>query len=249
MKALRTEEIFSDDDFYPESDGKPMADSTKQYEWIVRIKEGLEFLFRNNPDVFVAADLLWYPTKGERHTSIGPDVMVAIGRPKGHRRSYLQWKEGDIAPQVVFEILSPSNHTDEMREKLKFYERYGVEEYYVYDPDKSHFEVHMRLGKQLRSVENAREWTSPSLGIRFEHGEDLRIFHPDGRAFLLPLEAMEQADLEKAQERKRAEKAELESVQERQRADQERQRAEKERQRAERLAEKLRALGIDPDGE
>ncbi len=236
MKALRAEGIFPDgDSFYPESDGKPMAENTKQYEWIVRIKEGLEFLFRNNPDVFVAADLLWYPMRGERHTSIGPDVMVAIGRPKGHRRSYLQWKEGGIAPQVVFEILSPSNRTDEMRDKLKFYERYGVEEYYVYDPDKSRFEVHMRLGKQLRSVENAREWTSPRLRIRFDHDEELCIFHPDGKAFLLPLEAMEQAELEKAQEQQRTEK--------------ERQRAEKERQRAERLAEKLRALGIDPDGE
>jgi hypothetical protein len=37
------------------------------------------------------------------------------------------------------------------------------------------------------------------------------------------------------------------AVQERQRAEQERQRAEQERQRADRLAELLRAQGIDPD--
>ncbi len=30
---------------YPDSDGKPMADNTEQYEWIVKIKENLEILF------------------------------------------------------------------------------------------------------------------------------------------------------------------------------------------------------------
>jgi Uma2 family endonuclease len=60
--------------------------------------------------------------------------MVAIGRPKGHRGCYKQWEEGGIAPQVVFEVLSPSNSVKEMNDKRAFYDTYGVEEYYVYDP-------------------------------------------------------------------------------------------------------------------
>jgi len=58
------------------------------------------------------------------------------------------------------------------------------------------------------------------------------------------------------QERQRAEQEHQRAEQERQRAEQERQRAEQERQRAEqaeqksaRLAERLRAMGIDPDSE
>jgi hypothetical protein len=31
--------------------------------------------------------------------------MVAVGRPKGHGGSYMQWLEGGAAPQVVFEVL------------------------------------------------------------------------------------------------------------------------------------------------
>ncbi len=50
---------------YPDSDGQPMADNTKQFRWIVGIKENLELLFSNNPDVFVAGDLLWYPVEGK----------------------------------------------------------------------------------------------------------------------------------------------------------------------------------------
>lgn len=33
------------DQLYPSSDGKPMADNTWQYRWIVLIKENLELIF------------------------------------------------------------------------------------------------------------------------------------------------------------------------------------------------------------
>ena len=46
---------------YPSSDGKPMADNTQQYRWIVLIKENLELILAAVDTVFVAADLLWYP--------------------------------------------------------------------------------------------------------------------------------------------------------------------------------------------
>jgi Uma2 family endonuclease len=38
---------------------------------------------------------------------------------------------------VVFEILSPGNRLAEMMAKFEFYDRYGVEEYYIYDPDRA----------------------------------------------------------------------------------------------------------------
>ena len=43
---------------YPQSDGQPMADNTKQFRWIVTIQGGLDALLRDNPQVFVAGDLL-----------------------------------------------------------------------------------------------------------------------------------------------------------------------------------------------
>ncbi len=35
-----------------------MADNTEQYQWLVKIKENLEILFADRPEVFVAGDLL-----------------------------------------------------------------------------------------------------------------------------------------------------------------------------------------------
>ena len=43
---------------YPQSDGQPIADNTKQFRWIVTIQGGLDALFRADPQVFVAGDLL-----------------------------------------------------------------------------------------------------------------------------------------------------------------------------------------------
>src|SRR5690242_14307438 len=75
---------------YPDSDGEPIAENTRQYEWIVTIKGGLDAVFRDDPNVFVAGDLLWYPVEGDNTTRTAPDAMVALGRPKGDRGSYKQ---------------------------------------------------------------------------------------------------------------------------------------------------------------
>ena len=122
LSAETTPEII-----YPDSDGQPMADNTKQYQWIVKIKENLEILFASRDDVFIAGDLLWYPVEGNPKIRQAPDVLVVFGRLKGDRGSYQQWKENNIPPQVVFEILSPGNRTPAMINKSLFYQRYGVD--------------------------------------------------------------------------------------------------------------------------
>jgi Uma2 family endonuclease len=104
---------------YPDSDGLPIADDTLQFEWIVTIKGELDALFLDDPNVFVAGALLWYAVEGKPTIRINPDVLVAFGRPKGYRGSYRQWKEGNLAPHVIFEVLSPSNRPDEMYRKFQ----------------------------------------------------------------------------------------------------------------------------------
>lgn len=125
--------------YYPEDDGLPMSDHTKQFRWITVIQYNLDWLFAQDYNVFVAENLLWYPVEGYPNICQAPDIMVAFGVEKGERGSYKQWEENKISPQVVFEILSPSNTLTEMNKKLLFYARYGVEEYYIYDPQKNDF--------------------------------------------------------------------------------------------------------------
>lgn len=203
---------------YPESDGQPVADNTKQFRYIQTIVGGLDALFRDDPNVFVAGDLLWYPVEGHQEICQAPDALVVFGRPKGDRGSYVQILEEGIAPQVVFEVRSPQNTAPEMARKRAFYERYGVEEYYDYDPDRRVLRGWLRRGALLVAIAEMRGWVSPRLGVRFalEDGE-MRLYRPDGQRFVSY--------------------AELDA-----------QRAQAER-RAERLANRLRALGIDPAAE
>jgi Uma2 family endonuclease len=199
------------DIIYPDSDGQPMADNTKQFELIVLIKKNLDLLFANDPNVFVAGDLLWYPVEGNNKTRIAPDTMVVFGRPKGDRGSYQQWREDNIPPQVVFEILSPGNTVIEMVKKSKLYERYGVEEYYLYDPERSELTGWLRSGSELEEIEEIRGWTSPRLGIRFDLSDgELVIYRPDGERFATYFELAqqkEQAQQLAEQERQRQNKS------------------------------------------
>jgi len=153
---------------YPSSDGQPMADNTKQFRWIVVIQQNLEWLFAEDDNVFVAGDLLWYPVEGDPKTRLAPDILLAFGRPKGDRGSYQQWQEDNISPQVVFEILSPGNRVKKMVEKLRFYERYRVEEYYIYDPDGIKLTGLIYSETGLVVIDQIHNWMSPRLGIRFD---------------------------------------------------------------------------------
>jgi Uma2 family endonuclease len=228
---------------YPGHDGRPMADNTIQFDWIARIKGGLDVVFQDDPDVFVAGNLMWYPVEGLNRRRLAPDTMVIFGRPKGQRTSYVQHEEGGIPPQVVFEILSPSNRKRAMDYKRRVYEKYGVEEYYVYNPYKIQLEVWLKEGDAFRLIPEASGWVSPRLGIRFELAEDMTIFAPDGRPFLDYAEVARQRD----EERLRADEERLRADGEgRQRVESDR-RAVEERLRADRLAARLRALGLDPD--
>jgi Uma2 family endonuclease len=180
---------------YPDDDGLPMSDNTLQFEWITTIKGGLDAVFRNDPQVFVAGDLLWYPVEGSNTIRMAPDAMVVFGRPKGYRGSYQQWLEEGVAPQVVFEVLSPGNRVGKLMRKFQFYQRYGVEEYYVFDPDPVDLSGWRRAGGDLVEIPEMNGWVSPRLGVRFELVDNqLRLFAPDGRPFLTYVELAQERD-------------------------------------------------------
>ena len=166
MSTIASTFLDEYDPFYPDSDGKPMAENTTQLDWIITVRSGLEILYRDNDDVFVAGDLLWYPVKGKPKICMAPDALIAFGRPKGHRHSYKTWIEGGVPPHVVMEVLSPSNRKKEMRGKLNFYETYGVEEYYIYDPDRFRLRGYLR-GRRLGTDQGDPRLDQPSPGRSF----------------------------------------------------------------------------------
>ena len=76
-----------------------------------------------------------------------------------------------------------------MAEKRDFYEKYGVEEYYIYDSDRFLLSGWIRSGERLIAIANTEGWASPLLGIQFsQSNRDLEIYTPDGQRFVSSIE-------------------------------------------------------------
>lgn len=222
---------------YPDSDGKPMADNTRQFRYIATLKGGFDHYYRDRDDIFIAGDLLWYPVEGDNKTRYAPDVLIAFGRPPGDRGSYMRWRENGQPPNVVFEVLSPNNRPKEMAAKLAAYDRFGVDEYYIYDPDRGTLEGWIRpdpgpKGERppLVQIEQMEGWRSPLTDVTFRlDGNDLIVTEPGGDIFL----SYDQLGADRDRQRAAAE--------------QQRSRADESEVRTAALEARLRELGVDPD--
>jgi Uma2 family endonuclease len=243
---------------FPDSDGQPMAENTRQWEAIATLKGNIEAF---TPETaFVAGDNLIYVDPTDPAERQAPDVYVAFGRPRGHRGSYKLWDEDGVFPQVVFEVLGPSNTPAEMAKKREFYFGYGAEEYYEFDPEAGTWVGFMRDAETdaPQPVPNMDRHVSPRLGMRFGfRPTELLVYRPDGSRFLSFQEINDLAEAESRRAEAESRRAEAESRRaeaesrraegERARAEDARQQADRQRDENERLRALLRAAGIDPD--
>ena len=70
-----------------------------------------------------------------------------------------------------------------------FYEKYGVGEYYIYDPDRFRLAGWICSGERLIAIAHMEDWVSLLLGIQFsQSNRDLEIYTPDGQRFLSSIE-------------------------------------------------------------
>ncbi len=186
MKPETTQPESQDID-YPDSDGQPMADNTQQFRAHCHPSRATSTLSSpTGPTSSSPATCSGMPSKGTLPSGWPLTCWWSFGRPKGDRGSYKQWEEGGIAPQVVWEVLSPGNTAVEMTEKRDFYQRHGVVEYYEYDPDRGLLRGWLRNGDVLEPVPQMQGHTSPLLSVRMvlDELEDLVLYRPDGTRFL-----------------------------------------------------------------
>jgi hypothetical protein len=169
------------------------------------------------------------------------------------RWSYVIWQEG-LSPFLIVELLSPGTEAEDLGQTLRSankpptkwqaYEQYLRSPYYViFDRYENKLRVFQLVGTRYQAVElvEPKFWFPElELGVgvwtgKYQDTEGLwlRWYNQDGDWIPTFAERAEQ-------EKQRAE-------QEKQRAEQEKQRAEQEKQRADKLAEKLRALGVNLD--
>jgi Uma2 family endonuclease len=201
----------------------------------------LNTLWAERMDWFFAVDMAIYHTTGVNpRVPVVPDAFLSLGveRKKGgkSRRSYAVWEEDGVVPILVLEMVShkPGGEYDE---KMEIYASLGVLYYVVYNPEfwqrdrHQPFEVYKLMEGKYKLESGEPYWMAEvGLGIgrcQMQFGnvmqEQLTWFDEAGDRHL------------------------SEAEMERQQKELERQQKELERQQKERLAERLRALGEDPD--
>lgn len=196
--------------YYPESDGKPMAETEVHIDALIYLREALKDYFRHEPQVYVAGNMLLYYEEGNASACVAPDVFVVQGVAKRERRTYRLWEEA-APPAVVFEITSRGSRLEDLGTKRALYAILGVKEYFLYDPLGEYLRPPLQ-GYRLDEGEYQRlqpggagEFVSQVLGLelRLEEGR-LRVVQPTtGERLLTPAEA---------QEARRAAEAELERL-------------------------------------
>ena len=202
---------------YPESDGKPMAETPIHWHATYDTTYPLHWFFEERSDVYVGSDMMMYYVEGDLRRSVVPDVWVAFGVPKlPERRTWLIWLEGK-GPDFVLEITSKSTKREDEVRKKKLYEELGVKEYWQFDPTGDYLDPILK-GRELGPDRKYRDLVleeregvlrqSSLLGLELcLEGERLFFFDPVRNVRLLTPRELGAA-IQKAEEAKQKVRAE-----------------------------------------
>lgn len=222
--------VTSTDIVYPVRDGQPVAETYDHLYAILITLEVLRQYLDGQPATVLANQFLYY-AQGFPRLRVAPDVMVIYGVAPGGRDSYKIWEEGQV-PRVIFEMTSKSTQQEDQLIKKTLYAQLGVEEYWLFDPKGEWLESPL-LGYHLQEetyqpIVDLRSHVL-SLQLRVE-GKLIGFYDLEtGQKLLIPGEMMEQIKEAKEEQRRLA------------------QQFIEQQGRADRLADQLRALGVDPN--
>lgn len=179
---------------YPDSDGKPMGETPRHIKNIMDLYQTIDIYLVNDPQAFIAADIMLYYVEGNPQKHISPDLSVTWGIPKNthpERRLYLLWKEGK-GPDFVIEVTSKSTRHEDLVKKFELYrDVLKVKEYFLFDPYAEYldpplqgYRLQNRRYVAIRPVKG--RLPSKLLGLHLEAvGEQLRLYDPTTRQRLL----------------------------------------------------------------
>lgn len=98
----------------------------------------------------------------DQHTVVQPDVLLVSNA----RLLIVKEEAIEGAPDLVVEVLLPSTFYKDLRPKMTAYSQFGVQEYWIVDPEKQSIEVHTHGGEGLqlaRSFSSEEVLESPLL--------------------------------------------------------------------------------------
>ncbi|HAC66312.1 MAG TPA: hypothetical protein DCF68_22950 [Cyanothece sp. UBA12306] len=221
-----------------ESD-EPEMESSLHYFQLALLVSCLEWLWREQNDFFIGANLTIYFNRQQLKNKDfrGPDFFLIKQTEKHPRKSWVTWEEGGKYPDVIIELLSESTENVDKTVKKDLYQnRFRTPEYFWFSPDTLEFSGFRLVQGQYEEISsNKSGWLwSKSLGLYLGiYQQQLRYFTLEGQLVPTPEENAQQQIKVAEEQRKQAEQAQ--------------QQAQQAQQRANQLAAQLRALGIEPE--
>ena len=197
----------SDAIYYPDSDGKPMAETDLHRDIMLDVIFMLQRWFAGqSDDVYVSGNILVYYVEGDPRRSVSPDALVIKGVRQYRREVVKLWDEGR-APQVVFEITSRWTRREDSGRKRLLYAQLGVREYYMYDPTGDYLDPRLQAWVLADDTVNGRGYRplpllteepgyfSPELGleVRLRHDGSLGLRDPASGRWLETIAEMHAA--------------------------------------------------------
>jgi len=91
------------------------------------------------------------PREQDIETVVQPDITVVCDESKIDKKGCIG------APDIVVEILSPSTSYKDETNKLALYEKYGVKEYWIVNPDAKYFMIYRLKGDKYEKPEYLKD--------------------------------------------------------------------------------------------
>jgi len=176
---------------YPESDGKPMAETPLHMRVMWDSIQSLNYWYVDDPDVYVWGNMFLYYVKGDATKAISPDVMVIFGVPKEKDRDIFKTWEEKRKPSAIIEITSKTTKREDLKDKFLLYrDILKVKEYFLFDPRAEYIKQALRgyrlkLGEYLPIAEVDGRLPSKILDLHLQrNGRELRFWDPDAKKWL-----------------------------------------------------------------
>lgn len=253
---------------------EPEMESSLHYAQLALLVACLEWLWRDQTDFFIGANLTIYFSRQQlRNRDFrGPDFFLVKQTEPRPRNAWVVWEEDGRYPDLIIELLSTSTaNVDRTLKKDLYQNRFRTPEYFWFSPETLEFQGFRLVGHEYEAIlpnEHGWRWSEELdlyLGVE---ANQLRYFSAQGEKVPTMAEAIAQSKAETEQAIAQSEQlarqaqqatAQAQQVQEqleqkRRALEQTEQQLEQERlqrfeaqQRAEQLAARLREMGIDPD--
>lgn len=153
MPTTETKNKYTEKDYMLLEEGAPfqlinydliMSPSPNLYHQITSIKLTKFFLFflekTNNKGLFLTAPM---DVKLDEGNVFQPDLIYI----SENRKAEILKERIEGAPDLIIEILSPSNGYYDLRQKKDVYEKHGVKEYIIIDPMQQNVDVFVLINE------------------------------------------------------------------------------------------------------